>query len=648
MSSFSTSIVFIFIPYPYKNSMVNLQFAKISHIFSGYVDSEEIMIPEKTFRNNESYIEVFELIKKKDEKEKEESFYNFQMTIYQGIVNHIYYDCVQENMATLEMIFFCKNPLILPSEINYEDIDLYKFDTNGNIYRKRICLANIDPSKLKYLNGDLQKTKYLFYNDSFQVILRYTHYNDIQYSISSFKIKTILENISLEEKITITEEDVQNIKIFYTYYSNFLNSLFDIKSGDFTQKLLEISFNKLESIKNVYDKITEKRLFEYLLQNQNVPNSLELINYDYFLSQYFSIYNKGNSITNFFSFQKKIKENNIIHQKFFEKIRKDKNLEENEKIKLLQTCSIISNKAILSKNINFDIDYIKIEIANKNNPYYKAIELVKKIIDNLEENSRLFEAFLCFDSGTIENYLEKIQETNYYYKDSLNQKKKVKSRKYKSEFGLSLLNVNQVKSHLKKLIPKLIIRIESNIKFRAYYEQTTNIMIINELIMFQQTIESLNVLYKEKDSDKFIIPIVMEVFHEMMSHGKVRLVYKNESSPRYYRDSKYNFQYRSIKKNCETEEGKFEYLPIPESGRVLENFISENNSVINSLKSPSVGNIILLDYKYWIGPNFDDLEKQILKNRINKNENENIILNDELADSDFDDCYIERENVINI
>ena len=108
MLSPSTSIVFIFIPYPLKNSMVELKFAELKYKFSDSVNSERIIIPENTFRNNESYVEIFDLIKYKDQiKTEEESVYTFQMTIYKGIVNHIYYDCLLKNMVTLEMIFFC-------------------------------------------------------------------------------------------------------------------------------------------------------------------------------------------------------------------------------------------------------------------------------------------------------------------------------------------------------------------------------------------------------------------------------------------------------------------------------------------------------------------------------------------------------------
>ena len=329
-------------------------------------------------------------------------------------------------------------------------------------------------------------------------------------------------------------------------------------------------------LKNIYNQINEAILFEYLpylFLNQNIPNSLELINNNYFFFFFISINNKGNSIDNFLEFRLNIIQNNAVHQTFFNKLKFDKNIEENEKNQLLQASSIICNKSILSKNNILEIDYIKIGTGNKNNPFNKAIELVKNIIDNLEENSRLFEAFLYFDSGSIENYLESINETNYYYNNSFNEKVVIKSKKYKSEFGLSLLNINQVKSHLKKLIPKLIIRLSSNNKFRAYYEETTNTMIINELTIFQQNTSYLNTLYTKKDSDKFVIPIVMEIFHEMMSHRKERFVDKDELSPRYYRDSSHDFEYRSVKKNCETEKGESQSLPIPESGRVLEKFI---------------------------------------------------------------------------
>ena len=294
----------------------------------------------------------------------------------------------------------------------------------------------------------------------------------------------------------------------------------------------------------------------------------------------------------------------------------------------MKASSEICIKSILSKNSVTEIDYIFIEnIKNKNNnhPYLKAVELITNIIDHLDEDSRLFEAFLYCNSGTIENQLEE-------------DKKMIcgEFAKYKTEFGLSLLNIEQIKSHLRKLIPKFFIRIHTPVNFRAYYSKETNLMVLNEKVMFNESLYTLNLLFNKKDSDKYIIPIAMEILHKMM------LFDKEEISPRYFRDSKNDFEYKSIIKMCELKSNKKEKIPIPESGKILEYFISDNPRIINILKSPVKENIEFIDYKYWIGKNFDDLENEILQRESKQNFVGTEMLFDESEEGYIDDCYIDR------
>ena len=315
---------------------------------------------------------------------------------------------------------------------------------------------------------------------------------------------------------------------------------------------------------------------------------------------------------------------------------------------MLKTVSNFCIKSTIAKYAINKIDYINIESIDKANPYFKAIELIKKIIDNLNENSRLFEVFLNFDSGSFMNFLEQNEEIEYIIKDVFNNNIKGEFEKYKTEFGLSLLNLDQIKSHLKSLIPKVIIRIESPIRFRAYYDKETNIMILNEFIMFDNTLNYMNLNFKSDDSVKYIIPITLEILHEMFSHGKIRINNSEDLTPRFYRDSKNNFKYKSILKKCTTNKKEVKLLSVPESGRILENYISENSYVIDVLKTALIENTKFLDIKYWIGSDFTELENEILKldidiNNINKNS-----LNDQSDDYEMDDCYIDRGNMVKI
>ena len=639
MISNPTSIEFIIIPFFIKGYKVQLIKAKIVHDFS---ESYTINIPKEIFKY-ESYLEAFDIIN-----DQNKYIHTFQMPIYEGIMNHIYYDVLSKTLTSFELIFFSKNPYILPTTLNYNELVLDKFDNNGNRNRKRICLVNVDPAKIEYIKSDIiAKDKYSFSKESYQIIIRLADNNSIKYSITNFKTRINYKGNFLDKNILTKNDFFDETNNFCSCYSSFLNKLNQVKPKDITKGTLESFSKELDSLNQKYKEIENKEEFEYLSNPLNYEinkTSLEYAYQNLFISEYNSIYKKDkkeNGITNFFNFAKFAAETHDIQSTFFAKLVKDKNLDDSEKVKLLEACSDICKRIILSNNSIFDLDYVNIaELAktDKENPYYRAVELVNNIIDNLDENSRLFEVFLYFNSGTIENYLEKNEKIEYYSKNMFEERKKIKTGTYKTEFGLSLLNINQVKSHLKTLIPKIIIRLETNVKFRAYFENETNIMIMNEKSMFNEKCKFLDIKFKEKDAEKFIIPIAVEILHELMSHGKLRLYNEEEESPRYYRDSMKNFEYNSILKKCEIEDKNYKILPVPESGRILEKFISENEQVINFLKSPSLHNLEFLDYKYWIGPNFNDLQNRILQCNKNENIEGKPALNDELDDYEIDDC----------
>ena len=173
-------------------------------------------------------------------------------------------------------------------------------------------------------------------------------------------------------------------------------------------------------------------------------------------------------------------------------------------------------------------------------------------------------------------------------------------------------------------------------------------MVINEEEVLKDELPILDIYFNAPEKSKtYIIPITMEILHEMMSHTKVSLLDKDEKSLRYFLDSRDNFEYKEIPKPRKTEDKKdFVFISMPESGRVLEKFISEDERVILDLKTPKNENTILINYKYWVGTNFNDLENYILNN-IKNNKNNSYAMNDDEFNCDyynnnFNGCYIDR------
>ena len=664
----STKIQFIFIGNTTPKFRIKLSVTKIIHHFN---HGNVINISNEIFINNK-YIESFDIF----EEDTKKQIYNFRMSIYEKITNYIYYDTTKNGLSSIEVIFFGKNNL--PNQINYGGINLSEFNNNLNKYRKRICIANINPYDLEYLNDETFKQKnFIFKKDSYQIIIRFAHNNTIKYSVSNISFQNYIysddniynefssalySDINIEntgenkeslieknsdENTWINKKEIESLEKFYSDYINFLDNLHKNESLK-EQDVHNILSNDLQCLNDNYNEIRNKKIFQYLQDTfvlSDIQNDFNYINYYFILNEYKSIYNNENTLFNFFRLSKNaIATNSAINELIF-KLYSDKSLELSDKTKLLKASSEICIKSILSKNSVTEIDYIFIEnIKNKNNnhPYLKAVELITNIIDHLDEDSRLFEAFLYFNSGTIENQLEEDKKMNYTEKNSLGEIIRSNFAKYKTEFGLSLLNIEQVKSHLRKLIPKFFIRIHTPVNFRAYYSKETNLMVLNEEVMFNESLYTLNFLFERNDSDKYIIPIAMEILHEMMSHGKIRVFNKEENSPRYFRDSKNDFEYKSIIKMCELKSNKKEKIPIPESGKILEYFISDNPRIINILKTPVKENIKFIDYKYWIGKNFDNLENEILQRESEQNFVGTKMLFDESEEDYIDDCYIDR------
>ena len=145
---------------------------------------------------------------------------------------------------------------------------------------------------------------------------------------------------------------------------------------------------------------------------------------------------------------------------------------------------------INSFKTGIDIDYISfinINDLEKGNPYYRAITFLKNVIENLKENSILFEILLNFDSEVISNVIKENKEINSIdYTDIYGNKRTIDYKKNPTEYGINLLNIKEIKHHLLQLIPKFIIIINTDLRFRADYLNKGNIMTINEKILFKK------------------------------------------------------------------------------------------------------------------------------------------------------------------
>lgn len=640
MSNF-TFIEFNFYPkYEKKlNLKVHLQYANIIHDFNS---NNTIIIPNSKIEN-EYYTELFTVF------QKDINYYScmFQFNVYRGIVNYITYDTEKKSLPALEIIFYSKNNL--PDMITYRGYEIRKYETKGNKYRRRFTIVNADTNQLQYINSkEFIVKNYKFSQDSYLALIRIPYKGPIKYSLSP--IKEIKMGKVKKDIIMIKEEDIKLLQNFYQEYMMFLD-LYNSNQKQYNKEIEVEILAQFELLNKLRGDIFNKYFYYFLLNPfgyKSEGDSLQLMHYYFYLNEFTFLFgdkgvDKNLVVNNIMRFSEVINHNHIIENNVYELLKNDNKLGDDEKVRIFRTVDNLIVKFIKSnKKIN-NIDYVKMEYLSKSNSYFKSIELLKNIIMNLDENSRLFEAFLYFDAGTIKNYLEENEiQDNTSFTNVFGEIVQYKYEKYKSEYGLNLLNVTDIQNHLMSLIPKIIIRVDADINFRGYYHDETNIMILNELALFNYNLSGMDYKFKGEDSDLYVIPITMEILHEMLSHGKLRFEDNNEDSPRNYADSKNNFDYKSIFKYIITDDNNFKIIPISESGRVLENYISENKEVILSLKTPCKENIKFINYKYWIGSNFDLLENEVKNNKKPNLSGSNMLVDEIIEKYTDEDCYVNK------
>ena len=265
----STKIQFIFIGNTIPKFIIKLSVTKIIHHFN---QGNVINIPNEIFINDK-YIESFDIF----EEDTKKQIYNFRMSIYEKITNYIYYDTTKNGLSSIEVIFFGKNNL--PNQINYGGINLSEFNNNLNKYRKRICIANINPYDLEYLSDETFKQKnFIFKKDSYQIIIRFAHNNTIKYSVSNISFQNYIysdDNIytgenkeSLKEKNSdentwINKKEIESLEKFYSDYIIFLDNLHKNESLE-EQDAHNILSNDLQCLNDNHNEIRNKKIFQYL------------------------------------------------------------------------------------------------------------------------------------------------------------------------------------------------------------------------------------------------------------------------------------------------------------------------------------------------------------------------------------------------
>lgn len=585
-------------------------------VYLDSAESNDIKFDVDLDENNIYYYENINLVPK--EKSNIPNI-SFEYPIYKNKINIIYFDeenIKGNNSISLEIMYQTIKADLLPKDILYKGKKLDLFDSFKNKLRKRFGFCNVDPNQFKFTN-EIYKSYPNFKfinNNTYQILVRVPEDNNNVYSITKSsvntkyfkKIKKIYQNKEvLLEKLKAHKNEFKN---------TFVDNQFD-------------NVNEVEDIINKFDdeyKMIEMNKYYY----DNIYDYCDFTNIDIDIFILMFYYLEFLILREIKSDQEKkfqiidvmdlLSDFNAEYEKYISEIRK-LNIDNLDKLLLIQA---YNTKFIDAYRSGYQIDYItvvnveKVEKENELNPYIKAINFIKEIINNLKEESRLFEVFLYLDSDVIKNLLINQEKKTEEIKDIYGSIKKIEIDENPTEYGINMINIDEVRNHLIKLIPKYIIRIDTRMKFNADFDNNCKIMTLNERKLFNKSSKGLNKTFqKENVSDKYVLPISLEILHELFGHGKKRLLDNKSKSPEDHRDSKHNYKRISITKIV----SDFKEIIYPESGYVLENYISEDRNIVKWLKSihPLEEGKKLLDISLWVDEGFNNLEK-IVKDFIDK------------------------------
>ena len=191
-----------------------------------------------------------------------------------------------------------------------------------------------------------------------------------------------------------------------------------------------------------------------------------------------------------------------------------------------------------------------------------------------------------------------------------------------------MLTLNQVKQHSLNLLPKFFFKVVYAHKFNAVSDAGNHITFFNESRLLYSEGMKDNIILNPKGC---VLPIMIEISHETLSHVKIRYANSSCLSP----------LLNPIKdKNKLLCPNDFK----TESGYIIEYLFADTFEEVNFIKKRNEDLFELTDPKYWIDINFNKMKKFNKDKMEKKKEDEkfdedynNLILDDKRYDESDDD-----------
>ena len=491
-------------------------------------------------------------------------FYTF---LYKEQMNIIYCCLQDENInenKSYELLFLSKDKNNLPNNVIVSGFELQEYDIFKCTNRKRFNIMNVKEDKTIYkYNSDLSSFEVIYLIDENNQKTKYGTFD-----INSFN-EIVLQDYILDIDILLFVN-----KFWYDYDKTKMDN------ENYNREYYKKKYNLYKSIKNFNDELLRKKenFILSLFKKESLDNNH---NFNCFRNYCFFIFFE-------YLFKKDIFKHNI--NKFFSLLDGLKN----SGYSLYNKIRILSGFVTICLEHNVFPTLIDVNDLDNDNPYNLAIQLQKKIILNMRENSNIFYPLLQMNSKILKILPDNLWDYLMEKIKSIFNKKKIENYGY----TISLEDINEMKSHLLALEEDFffIIQDVNELNFFGMYSCYSKLTTINQYLLYNE-INSIS-SYDEKKDYAFSMNIIFS--HERLGHAKENSCNPQINSPNICFNI--NFQRTTIY----SDDGN---KKIGESGILLESFIS-NKILIKTLKDvKKFGKY--LDYNYFIG-DFKEINEEAI------------------------------------
>lgn len=464
------------------------------------------------------------------------------------------YDYGNEDKHKFELIPGINKGILFPFSGTTRDIILtenqaYKIEINSeysfgkkeiNISDNRLLLINVDRRYLLNINTIILPTKEILLTGdwSMQVYIA-----DLQKKLFFYK------SISTPNYDSFFENYKDNGNKAKTFFSD-IHNFFEDKNFNH-EKYLSL-FNK-------------GYLGDSLVIKYNLPK--KILSNKYNKKEYFDFISACGLYYILYYIKEKERQNEIkqIYHYFIDfkkQLEEDPNLENYMRILIIIEFSLLFQKKNNFENfkkINFK--YYCTKQLEQNSPLKISVSFLEKFIENLDENSPFIYPLILIDSG------------NYAYKNE-------------NAYGIGLINKTILKSHLKNIIPDIIISIDDEEYLLEEADTnklsgTVTLNLSSKLLLPFKNHELDKEIENKYNNTKLSLILFLTLFHEILGHKKGGYSSKDEiilRSPNVFYDRKKKDIFKLVKKDslfASNNEIKILRDCDEDSGYFLEFFIGE-------------------------------------------------------------------------